>query len=87
MKYTAFTLYISLLALVSVEVASASVPPACLLACVNKISQETNFCSDGMQDISCYCSKESTALYSCLNDICPSGQFSKAWSSLESTCS
>ena len=79
--------FLSLVISAAFATSVVATPPACLLACVNKIVKQSE-CS-GMNDLSCICSKKYHDIEDCLSSTCPnnpSDSGKDASSSLESTC-
>ncbi|KAG7192434.1 uncharacterized protein KQ657_001835 [Scheffersomyces spartinae] len=75
----------TLVALASVATTVLATPPACLLACVSKVEQDSK-CS-GLNDLSCICGDNSSAVEKCLKSICPDGSADAAVSAFEDSCS
>lgn len=72
------------LALLSKEVLAT--PPACLLACVAKVTSGSSQCNT-LSNVDCVCQNENSAVKSCLDEICPNGNADAAYSAFKSSCS
>ncbi|GMM57112.1 Ccw14 protein [Maudiozyma humilis] len=72
------------LALLSKEVLAT--PPACLLACVAKVTSASSQCNT-LSNVDCVCQNENSAVKSCLDEICPNGNADAAYSAFKSSCS
>ena len=72
------------LALLSKEVLAT--PPACLLACVAKVTSASSQCNT-LSNVNCVCESENSAVKSCLDEICPNGNADAAYSAFKSSCS
>ncbi|CAD6637334.1 HN1_G0030210.mRNA.1.CDS.1 [Saccharomyces cerevisiae] len=72
------------LALLSKEVLAT--PPACLLACVAQVGKSSSTC-DSLNQVTCYCEHENSAVKKCLDSICPNNDADAAYSAFKSSCS